>query len=163
MSSKYCSKRIKTCTSYIRPGPELAHLKKSPTPRQILLKMRLMVYFLLIFAILAHIRQHLGNICWLNVDPMLIFKFSKKYRYFFIFVSCSYGDFFNGGGGVKNCYIFPYTCPNGSGVGAIDRCYRAEHVFDPYWTLEVLRNFFMILVWTIRLEKMAKNGLFGIL
>ena len=70
--------------------PKCVQVKIVYTPRQILLKMRLMVYFLLIFAILAHIRQHLGNICWLNVDPMLLFKFFQKYRYFFIFVSCLY-------------------------------------------------------------------------
>ena len=48
------------------------------------------------------------------------------------------GDFF------KNCYIFTYTCPNGSGVGAIDRSYPAEHVFEPYCTLESSENF----LWT---------------
>ena len=38
--------------------------------------------------------------------------------------------------------IFIYTCPNGSGVGAIDRSDPSEHVFDPYSILEVLRKIF---------------------
>ena len=49
-------------------------------------------------------------------------------------------------------------CPNESGMGAIDRSYPPEHVFDPYWTLEVTRKFFMVMVWAIHPEKPAKNG-----
>ena len=60
----------------------------------------------------------------------------------------------------KNCYIFTYTRPNGSGVGAIDRSDPSEHVFDPYCTLEVLRKIFMDKVWAVRPQKMTKNGLF---
>ena len=75
-----------------------------------------------------------------------------------------WGFFFKGGGALgqffKNWHIFTYTCPNGSGVGAIDRSDRAEHVFNPYSTLEVLRKFFMAMVETIRAEKPSKNGLF---
>ena len=47
-------------------------------------------HFYMILTILSHIRQYLGNKCCLNVDQMLIFKFFKHYRYFFISVSCSY-------------------------------------------------------------------------
>ena len=50
--------------------------------------------------------------------------------------------------------------PNGSEVSAIDRSYPAEHVFDPYWALEVARKKFMAMVWAFRPEKPAKNGLF---
>ena len=64
------------------------------------------------------------------------------------------GEFF------KNCYIFTYTCPNGSGVGAIDRSDPFEHVFDPYCTLEVLRKIFTDEVWVICPQKPSKNGLF---
>ena len=39
-------------------------------------------------------------------------------------------------------HIFTYTCPNGSGVGAIDRSDPLEHVFDPYCIVEVLRKIF---------------------
>ena len=54
-----------------------------------------------------------------------------------IFLRGTFNRFF------QNCYILTYTCPNGLGVGAIDRSNPAEDVFDPYWTLEVFRNFFM--------------------
>ena len=57
----------------------------------------------------------------------------------------------------KNCYIFTYTCPNGSGVGAIDRSDPSEHVFDPYCTLEVFRKFFMDKVWAVHPEKTPKK------
>ena len=40
-------------------------------------------------------------------------------------------------------HFFTYTCPNGSGVGAIDRSDPFEHVFDPYFILEVPRKIFM--------------------
>ena len=52
--------------------------------------------------------------------------------------------FFKGGLGrfFENDYIFTYKCPNGSGVGAIDRSDPLEHVFDPYCIVEVLRKFF---------------------
>ena len=35
---------------------------------------------------------------------------------------------------LNNCYIFTYTCPYGSRVGALDRLHPVEHIFDPYWT-----------------------------
>ena len=60
----------------------------------------------------------------------------------------------------KNCHIFTYTCPNGSGVGAIDSHDPLEDVFDPYYMLEVLRKFFMDKVLVIHPLKSAKNGLF---
>ena len=47
------------------------------------------------------------------------------------------GEFFEYG------HIFTYTCPNGSGVGAIDRPDPFKHAFDPYCTLKVLKKFFM--------------------
>ena len=53
-----------------------------------------------------------------------------------------------------------FTCPSGSGVGAIDRSDPSKHVFDPYCTLEVLKNFFMDRVWAIPPQKSAKNGIF---
>ena len=62
-----------------------------------------------------------------------------------------------------NCYISTYACPNGSGVGAIDRSYPPEHVFEPYCTLEVLRNFFIDKVWKFRPQKSLKMAFFGIL
>ena len=75
----------------------------------------------------------------------------------------TWGFFFMGGGlrkHFKNCYIFIYTCPNGSGVGAIDRSDPSEHVFDPYCTLELLRKIFMDKVWAVHPQKTAKNRLF---
>ena len=47
-----------------------------------------------------------------------------------------------------------------SGVSAIDGSDRAEHVFDPYWTLEVIRKFFVDKVWEIHPPKLGKNDLF---
>ena len=58
---------------------------------------------------------------------------------------------------LNNCYIFTYTCPYGSRVGALHRSHPVEDVFDPYWILEVLGKFFMDKVWAIRPEKPAKN------
>ena len=48
-----------------------------------------------------------------------------------IFLGGGWDSFF------KKVNIFTYTCPNHSGVGAIDSPDRFEHVFDPYYTLEV--------------------------
>ena len=39
--------------------------------------------------------------------------------------------------------MITYTCPNDSGVGAIDKSDPFEHVFDPDIILEVLRKIFM--------------------
>ena len=52
--------------------------------------------------------------------------------------------FFLGGGYFREQYqSFTYTCPNDSGVGAMDRFDPLEHVFDPYIILEVLRKIFV--------------------
>ena len=51
-----------------------------------------MAIFWWFLTILAHIRQHLGNKCCLNVDQMLTFKFFKKCRYYFICVLFSYRE-----------------------------------------------------------------------
>ena len=56
----------------------------------------------------------------------------------------------------KNCHIFTYECPNGSGVGAIDRSDPLGDVFDQYHMLEVLRKIFMDEVWAVRPQKMTK-------
>ena len=53
----------------------------------------------------------------------------------------------------ENCYIFAYMRPKRSGIGAIDKSYPPEHVFDPYCTLEVLRKFFMDKVWAVHPQK----------
>ena len=36
--------------------------------------------------------------------------------------------------------IFTYTCPNHSGVGAIDSPDRFEHVFEPYYIRKAPRK-----------------------
>ena len=72
----------------------------------------------------------------------------------FFFLRGAFNNFF------QNCYIFTHTCPNGSGVGAIDRSDPPEHVFNPYWALEVLRKFFIDKAGSIRPQKPGKNGLF---
>ena len=61
-------------------------------PRDYRLKYQPMTIFRSFFTILAHIRQHLGNKCCLNVDQMLTFKFFKKCRYYFICVLFSYRE-----------------------------------------------------------------------
>ena len=56
--------------------------------------------------------------------------------------------------------IFACTCPNRSGVGAIDNPDRFEQVFDPYYILEVLEKFFMHDISMVRRQKML---IFGVL
>ena len=56
--------------------------------------------------------------------------------------------------------IFTYTCPNHSGVGAIDSPDRFEHVSNQYYILEVPGKFFRDEISFVRAEKLAKNGLF---
>ena len=58
--------------------------------------------------------------------------------------TCDYRSTYSIGGGPRAAYrlVFTYTCPNGSGVGAIDRSDPLEHVFDPYCIVEVLRKIF---------------------
>ena len=58
--------------------------------------------------------------------------------------------------------IFTYTCPNHSGVGAIDSPDRFEHVFDPYYTLEVLEKIFKHEISIVRPQKLAKIVFFGV-
>ena len=58
-----------------------------------------------------------------------------------------------------NIFLASYTCPNGLGVGAIDRSDPFKHVLDPYCILEVLRKIFMDKVWAIRPQKLAKNDI----
>ena len=70
--------------------------------------------------------------------------------------------FFRGGGGkfFKIDNIFTYTCPNRSRVGAIDTPDRFEHVFDPYYILEALKNIFGHEILIVRPQKWAKNSVF---
>ena len=56
--------------------------------------------------------------------------------------------------------IFTYTCRNHSGVGAIDSPDRFEHVFDPYYILEVLEKIFKREISNVRPQKLAKNSVF---
>ena len=51
---------------------------------------------------------------------------------------------------LKMVNIFTYTCPNHSGDGAIDSPDRFEHVFDPYYTLEVLEKIFELDISIVR-------------
>ena len=53
-----------------------------------------------------------------------------------------------------------FTCPSGSGVGAIDRSDPSKHVFDSYCILEVLRKIFMDRVWAIPPQKSAQNTVY---
>ena len=46
--------------------------------------------------------------------------------------------------------IFSYKHPNHFGVGAIDSPDRFEHVFDPYYTLEVLEKNFELDISIVR-------------
>ena len=47
--------------------------------------------------------------------------------------------------------IFTYTCPNHSGVGAIDSPDRFEHVCDPYCIQEIPEKTFACQVLMVRL------------
>ena len=57
------------------------------------------------------------------------------------------GSFFFRGGVCrpfrKMVNIFAYTCPNRSGVGAINNPDRSEQVFDAYYISEVSKKIFM--------------------
>ena len=57
------------------------------------------------------------------------------------------GVFFFRGGGCrpfrKMVNIFAYTCPNRSGVGAINNPDRSEQVFDAYYISEASKKIFM--------------------
>ena len=56
------------------------------------------------------------------------------------------GEFFLGGGcrpSSKMSNIFGCTCPNHSGVGAIDNLDRFEQVFDTYYIPEASKKIFM--------------------
>ena len=57
------------------------------------------------------------------------------------------GNFFFRGGVCrpfrKMVNIFAYTCPNRSGVGAINNPDRSEQVFDAYYISEVSKKIFM--------------------
>ena len=57
--------------------------------------------------------------------------------------------------------IFTWMRPNGLGVGAIDRSDLSEHVFDPYFILEVLGKFFMDEVWVICPQNSLKMTFFA--
>ena len=48
-----------------------------------------------------------------------------------------------GGAFKKMVNIFAYTCPNRSGVGAINNPDRSEQVFDAYYISEVSKKIFM--------------------
>ena len=65
----------------------------------------------------------------------------------YIFSKSSYGNFFFRGGVCrpfrKMVNIFAYTCPNRSGVGAINNPDRSEQVFDAYYISEVSKKIFM--------------------
>ena len=54
----------------------------------------------------------------------------------------TYRNFFLGGGRPfrKMVNIFAYTCPNRSGVGAINNPDRSEQVFDAYYISEVSKK-----------------------
>ena len=70
---------------------------------------------------------------------------------------------FLGGGSRQFCKmvnIFTYTCPNHSGVSAIDSPDRLEHVLHPYCILEALENFFGHELWIVRAQKLAKIGFY---
>ena len=56
--------------------------------------------------------------------------------------------------------IFAYTCPNRSGVGAIDSPDGFEHVFDPYYIREVLEKIFTRDILMVRPQKLAFFGVF---
>ena len=56
--------------------------------------------------------------------------------------------------------IFACTCPNRSGVGAIDNPDRFEQVFHPYYILEVPEKIFTRDISMVRRQKML---IFGVL
>ena len=62
-------------------------------------------------------------------------------------IEFSWWEFFFRGGVCrpfrKMVNIFAYTCPNRSGVGAINNPDRSEQVFDAYYISEVSKKFFM--------------------
>jgi len=63
----------------------------------------------------------------------------------------------------QNVTIFTYTCPNHSGVGAIDSPGRFEHVSHPYYILEVFEKIFRHEILIVRPQKLAKNEFFLVL
>ena len=58
--------------------------------------------------------------------------------------------------------FFTYAHPNRSGVGAIDSPDRFEHVFDPYYILEVSEKNFRLEILIVRPQKWAKICLFAV-
>ena len=58
--------------------------------------------------------------------------------------------------------IFTYTCPNHSGVGAIDSPDPFEDVFHPNYILEVPEKNFGYEISTVRPQKLPKNGFFDL-
>ena len=68
--------------------------------------------------------------------------------------------FLGGGAFWKVINIFACTCPNRSGVGAIDNPDRFEQVFDPYYILEVPEKIFTHDISMVRRQKML---IFGVL
>ena len=59
--------------------------------------------------------------------------------------------------------IFTYTCPNHSGVGAIDRADQLEHVFHPYYMLEVREKISETGLRLLVLRNWLKMSFFGVL
>ena len=60
----------------------------------------------------------------------------------------------------KMVSIFTQTCPNHTGVGAIDNPDRFEDVFDPHCVQEVLEKLFIHQIPKVCPHRLAKNGLF---
>ena len=58
--------------------------------------------------------------------------------------------------------VFTYTCQNHSGVSAIDSPDRFEHVFDPYYILEVSEKILRLEILIVRPQKWAKICLFAV-
>ena len=80
-------------------------------------------------------------------------------------ISQKYMGIFGGGGFVcrrfwKKINIFACTCPNRSGVGAIDNLDRFEQVFDTYYIPEASENNFTDDISMVRPQKMY---IFGVL
>ena len=71
-------------------------------------------------------------------------------------------EFFRGGmqAVLKVINIFSCTCPNHSGVGAIDNLDRFEQVFDTYYIPEALEKIFTDDISMVRPQKMY---IFGVL
>ena len=59
--------------------------------------------------------------------------------------------------------IFTYTCPNHSGVGAIDSADQLEHVFYPYYMLEVREKISEKGLRLLVLRNWLKMSFFGVL